>query len=70
MEPSAFDLEAFWDALFSEDAARIAVAWASLSGVEQKPVCEHLQRIVDDEERSAAQRLAAGVALRVVAGKK
>ncbi|MCC7355654.1 MAG: hypothetical protein IT330_18085 [Anaerolineae bacterium] len=67
MATYGFDLEEFWDAIFSEDAARIIVAWQLLSVGEQEPVREHLRRILTDPERVPAQRVAAGVALRVIA---
>jgi hypothetical protein len=66
MDTYEFELEEFWDAIFSEDAARIIVAWQLLSAEEKGPVRDHLRRILADPERASAQRIAAGVALRVI----
>jgi hypothetical protein len=60
------DLERFWADIFSEDRVLILAAWESLSSEEQASVRVHLQRILADPERMTAQRIAAGIALRVI----
>lgn len=63
------DLERFWSNIFSEDAARIGEAWATLSAGEREAIAGHLRSIVTDSDRPPEQRHAASVALSVASGK-
>lgn len=60
------DLERFWDDIFSEDAALIAAAWASLDESERESVTAHLRAVSADPDRHLDQRRAANVALSVI----
>ena len=57
------DLERFWSDIFSEDAALIGEAWATLGAREREVVAGHLRSILADPDRHPNQRRAAGVAL-------
>lgn len=61
------DLEAFWAALLSEDAALIRQAWADLSAEEAASVRDHLERMATEEGYSEPQQQAARTALGVIA---
>ena len=60
------DLERFWANIFSEDAALIGEAWATLSAGEREAIAGHLRSIVTDSDRLPEQRRAARVALSAV----
>jgi len=63
------DIERFWSDIFSEDAALIDEAWATLSAGEHEAIAGHLRSIVADSDRLLGQRRAASMALSVVSGK-
>jgi myo-inositol-1(or 4)-monophosphatase len=60
------DLEQFWSDIFSEEAARVQAAWQLLDDTERASVCQLLEAITIDTERSKAQRGAARFALSVL----
>lgn len=60
------DLDQLWEAIFSENAARVHRAWNDLNSDERTSVHELLERIVVDAERVEAQRIAARFALDAV----
>jgi myo-inositol-1(or 4)-monophosphatase len=62
------NLDELWAHIFSEEADQVRTAWAGLSSEERVSVQDLLARIVEDEERAAAQRDAAQFALDVITG--
>jgi myo-inositol-1(or 4)-monophosphatase len=60
------NIDAFWEAIFSEDDARVRAAFTVLDDDERASVFDLLRRIDGDAERIEAQRHAARAAMRAV----
>jgi hypothetical protein len=60
------DLDELWEALLSEDPARIRQVWGDVTDVEAQAIVAHLTRMRDDAGWSDGQRAAAAVALQVL----
>lgn len=60
------ELADLWEALLSEEPARIRQAWRSLSADEAQAVHQHLQRMAGEAGWADVQRQAAAAALRVI----
>ena len=60
------NIDAFWEAIFSEDDAHVRAAFGTLDAEERASVFDLLRRIDGDDARVAAQREAARVAMRVI----
>jgi hypothetical protein len=60
------DLEKFWAAILSEDAAQVLAEWRTLDADEGTMLREHLERMIADEEMSDQQRQAARAALQII----
>ena len=58
------NIDAFWEAIFSEDDAHVRAAFGTLDAEERASVFDLLRRIDGDDARVAAQREAARVAMR------
>lgn len=65
-EADRSELEAFWEAVLSEDPPRIRQAWLDLTDEEASAVLEHLQRMTSEDGWADVQRQAAADALRVI----
>jgi len=63
---NAYDLEAFWGMLLSQDAERILIAWGWLAQHERAAIRAHLERMASEEGWLAPQRDSARVALDVL----
>jgi hypothetical protein len=63
------DVEEFWDAILSEEAAKVKAAWASLDAEERRDVEAHLRRMSDPAEGFAeVQQQSARAALVILLG--
>lgn len=62
------ELDQLWESIFSEDAERVRNAWRWLSLQERLSVIQFLERVTQDGQRIAAQRIAAQFALDTLAG--
>jgi hypothetical protein len=61
------DVEAFWDAILSEDAGRVRAAWSTLDADERGDVARHLLRMADVAEGfTAGQQDSARFALATI----
>lgn len=61
-----FDLDAFWEALLSEDPAQIRAAWTQLDPAECQAVLAHLQQMATESGWSLPQQRSAATALQVL----
>ena len=59
-------IEDFWEAILSEDPARIMAAWVTLITSERAVVYAHLERMAAEEGWTAGQRDSARAALRAI----
>ena len=59
------DLDELWEALLSEDPARIRRVWEDVTDAEALAILAHLNRMRDEAGWSDAQRAAAATALQV-----
>jgi hypothetical protein len=63
------DVEEFWSAMLSEDAALVMGAWSTLDAEERGDVEEHLSRMSDPTESYAdGQQRSARFALETIRG--
>ena len=60
------DLDEMWEALLSEDPARIRRVWEDVTDAEAQAILAHLARMRDDEGWSDGQRAAAEMALQTL----
>lgn len=60
------DLDELWEALLSEDPARIRQVWGDVTDAEALAILAHLARMRDEDGWSDAQRAAAVTALQVL----
>jgi len=60
------DLDEMWEALLSEDPARIRQVWEDVTDGEARAILTHLARMRDEDGWSDGQRAAAVVALQVL----
>lgn len=60
------NIDAFWEAIFSEADAQVRAAFATLDAEERASVFDLLRRIDADAERVEAQRVAARAAMRTI----
>ncbi len=60
------DLDELWEALLSEDSARIRRVWEDVTDAEAQAILAHLARMRDDEGWSDGQRAAAVAALQTL----
>jgi hypothetical protein len=61
------DIEAFWDAILSEDELRVRAAWGTLDADERGDVARHLMRMADVTEGFAeGQQASARFALAAI----
>jgi hypothetical protein len=60
---SLFDLEDLWDALLSRQAGQVRAAFYSLDDERRTAVYNHLQRMANEPDWHAEQRLSAQAAL-------
>ena len=64
------DVEEFWSAMLSEDAALVMGAWSTLDAEERGDVEEHLSRMSDPTESYAdGQQRSARFALETIRGR-
>jgi hypothetical protein len=64
------DVEEFWSAMLSEDAALVMGAWSTLDAEERGEVEEHLSRMSDPTESYAdGQQRSARFALETIRGR-
>jgi len=63
------DVEAFWDAILSENAVEVLAAWRTLDAEERRDVEAHLGRMCDPaQEYAEVQQQSASFALRTIRG--
>jgi hypothetical protein len=60
------DLDELWEALLSEDPARIRDVWGDVTDAEAQAILAHLTRMRDEEGWTDSQRAAAGAALQIL----
>jgi hypothetical protein len=60
------DLDELWEALLSEDPARIRHVWGEVTDAEAQAILAHLTRMRDDDGWTDEQRAAARTALQVL----
>ena len=60
------DLDEMWEALLSEDPARIRRVWEDVTDAEAQTILAHLTRMRDYEDWSDGQRAAAAAALQTL----
>jgi hypothetical protein len=60
------DLDEMWEALLSEDPARIRRVWEDVTDAEAQAILDHLSRMRDEDGWSDAQRAAAAAALQIL----
>jgi hypothetical protein len=60
------ELDDLWEALLSEDPARIRQVWGDVTDAEAQAIIAHLTRMRDEDGWSDGQRAAAATALQVL----
>lgn len=60
------DLDELWEALLSEDPARIRRVWEDVTDAEAQAILAHLTRMRDEAGWTDGQRAAAATALQVL----
>jgi hypothetical protein len=62
------DVDEVWEALLSEEPARIRQAWLELTDDEAVAVLDHLKQMTSEDGWAEVQRQSAATALRVIRG--